>query len=318
MVPIRVGDPVRIRSAPEIAATLDENGTLDGMPFMPEMLEFCGRTAVMHRSAHKTCDATTMRKLVRTVHLEGLRCSGASHGGCQAGCRLFWNEAWLEPVDGRSDELRDEARDDGSLARLAERSVRLHGRDARAGTFACQATEIPRVGTPLPWWMPSQYIVDVRSSNIRLADLLRALPAIVFNGYQEISRRLLPRALLIRGGHSHPFVYGRRRKTPTARLDLVPGERVAIRPWSEIVDTLDHDGLNRGLSFDFDMLPWCGANAVVARRIEAVIDEHSGRLTELRNPCVVLQGVSCQGRYHRFCSRGQDSFWREIWLRRVP
>jgi hypothetical protein len=311
---LKVGDRVRVRSAREIAATLDDNGTLDGLPFMLEMLEYCGQTAVVHRSAHKTCDATNMRKLVRTVHLGDLRCSGVSHGGCQAQCRLFWNEAWLEPVDRQPDAVGD----DGSLAQLAERSTRLHGRSPEDGTFACQATEIPNVGTPLPWWRPSQYVMDVRSGNVRLLELLRTLPFIVFNGYQAISRRFLPRALLIRGGHSHPFVYGRHRQTPTARLDLAPGERVAVRSWTEISDTLDHDGRNRGLSFDWEMLPMCGSPGGVDRRVETIVDEQSGRLTELGNPCVVLRGAACRGRYHRFCSRGQDLFWREIWLRRIP
>jgi hypothetical protein len=35
---LKVGDVVEVRSAAEILATLDENGALDSMPFMPEML----------------------------------------------------------------------------------------------------------------------------------------------------------------------------------------------------------------------------------------------------------------------------------------
>ena len=38
------------------------------------------------------------RRLYDTVHLEGLRCTGQSHGGCQAQCFLFWKEAWLKRV----------------------------------------------------------------------------------------------------------------------------------------------------------------------------------------------------------------------------
>ena len=32
------------------------------------------------------------------VHLDETRCDGQGHGGCQAGCLLFWKEAWLKRV----------------------------------------------------------------------------------------------------------------------------------------------------------------------------------------------------------------------------
>ena len=38
----RPGDLVEVKSADEILATLDADGTLDHLPFMPEMVEFCG------------------------------------------------------------------------------------------------------------------------------------------------------------------------------------------------------------------------------------------------------------------------------------
>jgi len=41
---VRAGDRVELRSPAEILATLDGNGALDGVPFMPEMLEFFGTT----------------------------------------------------------------------------------------------------------------------------------------------------------------------------------------------------------------------------------------------------------------------------------
>ena len=50
----RTGDLVEIRSKEEILATLDQHGCMDGMPFMPEMLQFCGKrfrvSAVAHNS----------------------------------------------------------------------------------------------------------------------------------------------------------------------------------------------------------------------------------------------------------------------------
>src|SRR5262245_37605705 len=40
---LRPGDLVEVRAPEEILQTLDTEGTLDQLPFMPEMLRFCGR-----------------------------------------------------------------------------------------------------------------------------------------------------------------------------------------------------------------------------------------------------------------------------------
>lgn len=83
------GDLVRIRSAEEIAATLDDHGTLDALPFMPEMAAFCGRTFTVRSSAHKTCDSANqsgLRSMNAAVHPKGLHCDGSAHGGCQSRC----------------------------------------------------------------------------------------------------------------------------------------------------------------------------------------------------------------------------------------
>src|SRR5215469_7953904 len=102
---LRVGDWVEVRSKEEILRTLDSNGRLDGMPFMPEMLAFCGQRFPVYKSAHKTCDTVFPvrgRRLEDAVHLD-TRCDGSAHGGCQASCLIFWKKAWLKPVhaDGR-------------------------------------------------------------------------------------------------------------------------------------------------------------------------------------------------------------------------
>ena len=81
-----VGNWVEVRSKEEILQTLDQDGRLDGMPFMPEMLGFCGKRFQVYKSAHKTCDTVfplRSRRVDDTVHLQ-TRCNGQSHGGCQA------------------------------------------------------------------------------------------------------------------------------------------------------------------------------------------------------------------------------------------
>ena len=97
---LRAGDWIEVKSKDEILATLDKNGRLEQMPFMPQMFQYCGKRFMVQKRAHKTCDPVyTMaaRSVNHSVHLN-LRCDGKTFGGCQAGCLLFWKEAWLKPV----------------------------------------------------------------------------------------------------------------------------------------------------------------------------------------------------------------------------
>src|SRR5260370_27182450 len=99
---LQAGELVEVRSVDEILATLDENGRLSAMPFMPEMLQYCGKQFRVFKVAHKTCDNIqpwNMRTVKDAVHLTGVRCDGQAHGRCDAGCLIFWNEAWLKRVD---------------------------------------------------------------------------------------------------------------------------------------------------------------------------------------------------------------------------
>src|SRR6267143_5114480 len=99
---IIVGELVEVRSREEILSTLDQNGKLDAMPFMPEMLQYCGKRFRIFKRADKTCDNIrdwSLRRVKNAVHLAGVRCDGSSHADCDAGCLLFWNERWLKAVD---------------------------------------------------------------------------------------------------------------------------------------------------------------------------------------------------------------------------
>ena len=53
---LRAGDWVQVRTKEEILATLDANGRLEELPFMPEMLPYCGKRMRVGKRAHKTCD----------------------------------------------------------------------------------------------------------------------------------------------------------------------------------------------------------------------------------------------------------------------
>src|SRR5438132_1185927 len=100
-IAIRAGDLVELRPPAEILATLDEQGALDGLPFMPEMLEWYGRTFRVRAQVSRACDTiagTGVRRLRDTVVLDDVRCTGSGHDGCQAQCLIYWKEAWLRPA----------------------------------------------------------------------------------------------------------------------------------------------------------------------------------------------------------------------------
>jgi hypothetical protein len=65
------------------------------------------------------------------------------------------------------------------------------------------------------------------------------------------------------------------------------------------------------------MTPYCGRTARVLGRVERLIDEHTGKLIEIKSDCIVLEGIYCKADYHRFCTRAIYQYWREIWLEKI-
>ena len=54
--PLRRGDVVELRPPDAILATLDGDGALDGLPFMPEMLGYFGRSYSVAARVERACD----------------------------------------------------------------------------------------------------------------------------------------------------------------------------------------------------------------------------------------------------------------------
>ena len=113
---------------------------------MPEMVPHIGRRYRVTRRVDKICDtiaATGSRRMHATIYLEDLRCDGSGHGGCQAGCKLYWKEAWLRRVDddsGAVDASNGSIANLEHLAQAGTRAVREIGGD-RSEVWRCQATE---------------------------------------------------------------------------------------------------------------------------------------------------------------------------------
>ena len=60
----------------------------------------------------------------------------------------------------------------------------------------------------------------------------------------------------------------------------------------------------------------CGQQYQVAMRIDRIL-EKSGRMLEMKTPCIVLEGVESSGEYLRFCAQHEHLYWREAWLEPV-
>jgi hypothetical protein len=309
-------DVVEVRSPAEILATLDSRGTLDGLPFMPEMIQFCGKRFVVDRRGEKICDTIyplASRRLPDTVLLEELRCAGSAHDGCQADCRIFWKEAWLRRVvspDGLSTARDDAAQD--QLTQLTQATTR---RDSEAGDqpgprYHCQATELHRASLPLRTFDPRPYVREFTSGNV---GLIRFLKVTARAAVREPLRKLgLDRKIPLRGSL--------RKSGLEPALNLQPGEVVKVKERNEIAATLTPHGKNRGLWFDEEMLPFCGRTFRVRQRVERFIDDRTAQMIELKTDSVTLEGAVCSGDrspVRWFCPREIYPYWREIWLERV-
>ncbi|HEY4760023.1 MAG TPA: hypothetical protein VIH42_05525 [Thermoguttaceae bacterium] len=294
------GDWVQVRSLEEIQAALDAEGKNEGIPFMPEMIKYCGRKfRVARRADHIFLDRLCyVARLKNTVFLGDLRCDGKAHGGCQMGCQLFWKEAWLKPAD------------PPTAQELVPPKVDLVSLELPTTTperFTCQATELVRATTRLPWWDVRQYISDLRLGETTFKELFVEF---VKRGKDKFLRIIKKKQYSVVGNLKN-------QPTPTENLNLREGDWVEVRSLEEILATLDAKGRNRGLGFGSDQAAFCGKRYRVAGRVEKIILEWSGEMKTVANT-VKLDELTCHGRMCRSCPRNCLHLWREIWLKRVP
>jgi hypothetical protein len=294
---------VEVRSLPEILATLDERGCLEGLPFMPEMEAFCGHRVAVHRRVDKVweyANGTGLRRVDRAVLLEKLRCDGSSHGGCQAACQLIWKEAWLR-TPGAQAAPAPTAPSPVDLNEHTEVSVDGERR------YVCQMTEIVRASTQLSLRDPRHYWRDLTRGNVRLGPLLVVLSTRVFNA---LNYRL--------GGTPwpvmKPLVSG---PSPHADLGLQAGQWVRVKSKHGIEATLNGQLRNRGLEFGTDQLFCCGGSYRVGARVDRIVDERTGELLVFKTPSILLEGAHANGGVV-LTPQNEFFFWREIWLEPHP
>ena len=309
---LRAGDLVVVRTPLEILTTLDSNGTLDNLPFMPEMLEYCGNTfrvssVVVQASIDGAFLGCHTESFVRefkhndVVTLQGLRCSGKEHDACQRNCSIFWKQAWLKKV---ADHDNVSVPDGESIGGAAELRAMMKTKTDPSSYF-CQSSEFLKATLNL-------------SSAQRFEKCFSAVAAGNISAWAMTKRIVLwmvwkARTRLI-GEHGR----GPLEKTPTEVLNLQPGELVQVKSLGEIIETLDSNGRNRGLHFSGDQRRFCGGTYRVRSRADNFIAEGTGEMKHFRNT-VMLEDVLCDSAYFAFggCYRADMLYWREIWLRRA-
>ena len=275
---LRPGDFVDVKSPGEILQTLDADGTLDRLPFMPEMVEFCGRRFRIFKRVVKTCyygTSSGMRKFQAedVVLLEGLRCSGAAHDGCQKACTIFWREAWLRKVEGSS-TIQSTVNPESNKQLRARLKTTTSPK-----TYFCQASEILNATTELSYRERfAKCISEVRSGNCGIPEMTQRISIWLFWKIRKV----------LRGAYAR----GSQKSTPVESLNLQPGEWIDIKPLESITRTLDERAYNRGLYFTPAMGQLCGEQFRVERRPEKIIVDGTGEMRRLRNT-VFLEGSLC-------------------------
>jgi hypothetical protein len=301
---LRRGDLVEVKTPDEIFQTLDAMGALDHLPFMPEMLEFCGQRFRVCRRALAVCIWEPGTPLgfntADVVTLEGVRCSGTAHDGCQKSCLIFWREAWLRKVEHTAVQPRIDLQ---RIEQLRGRLTVSTGPDS----YYCQASELKRATRSLSRREKMEgYLVGLRAGNFSAAQMVRSIAVWLF---WRIRRRFLG-----------VYPRGNSGLTPTESLNLQPGEWVEVKSARSVMETLNEQGNNRGLPFSADMRLLCGRRLRVRARLDKIIVDGTGKMRRLRNT-VSLEGSTCGCAYMGFgmdgCSRCELTYWREIWLRRL-
>lgn len=292
------GELVEVRSSREISSTLDADGKLDGVPFMPEMAQHCGKRVRVFRRAGKTCvEGHGLRRMNATVLLEDLRCNGSFHDGCQRNCLMFWKEAWLKHVED-DDRSPPTARTTDVETSVWANQLRTRQDDR----YFCQSTELLAATSTLSRWNIGELIEEVRHGELSIRGFV-----------QIIFRTVLHRFL---GFDEVGSLVGDQEKNVKGSLGLEAAEWVDVKSPEEILSTLDSSRKNCGLEFVPSMSEYIGRRYQVDFPVHKIILEETGKMARLSNT-VALKGVHCHGICVKNCPRNNNLYWREIWLRRA-
>jgi len=307
VMPFRAGEWIQVKEWEEIAQTLDADGTLDGLPFMPEMLESCGRQYQVLRYAGQLCVeapggiflSRVFAKPDDIVLLNGVRCSGQSHDGCQRSCMIFWKTAWLRKCQGAR------SADPVLQTQHVLATERLKVKESPTKYF-CQATQLMKISCMQRRKDTlSQVWRDLRTGAIGIFQMIFLVVRPCFN---KLRRNLW----------GWPHMGGTLARTPVEHLGLKAGDLVEVKSLKEIQATLNSAGRNRGLQCDKGFAPFCVKQFTVRGRLDRLISEDTGQM-RVMDSTVTLEGASCPCAFSiGGCTRYDFTYFREIWLRKIP
>lgn len=301
-----VGDLVEIKSWAEIRVTLGEDGCLDQLPFMPEMLRMCGQRAYVFRCVHRLFDhrkTRRMRHMDGAVLLVGTVCDGSSHGGCEAACHTIWKSAWLRRVEPRDDTA-------GARSHAGRSDPVKDAATLQFGTqgprYACQLTQLHAASQPIGNWSPINFVRPLVAGNVAPAAFVVGWLTHLFNKFQQW-----------RQGVDFPaFEVAMEDTERREETRFQAGDQVIVRSSAEIRATLNDQLMHRGLWFEPDMLKHCGHRYCVQVEIKNLIDIVTGELQTMKTPAYILRDVHFSGERQLFNAQHEPLFWRGAWLRR--
>ena len=309
---IKNGDLVEILNSTEIKNTLDENGCLDKLPFMPEMAKFCGKRFVVKKKFEQFCfDGASLcgkESAIREFRnndvykLNNLRCSGHYHGNCKKGCTLFWKKAWMRKINPDESQIGITTIEDSEESRFWTAPTIQSSDPAE---YLCQSSELLRASCHLSLYQRlSKLVASVRFGNASPLDI-----------FQSSCRWAFWKAVYIIYGD---YPRGNNESTPSESKKLKRGDWVRVKSLSEIRKTLNKNGRNRGLHFTSDMVSHCGKKYRVESIADRFITEGTGQMRKMKNT-VVLKNLVYDGIFYVFggCYREPLHLWREIWLEKL-
>ena len=185
--------------------------------------------------------------------------------------------------------------------------------------YACQATELLRAAPErIPSWDVRQYVQDVRSGN---AGALATIRTVAVGTLQRVPGRQPAPAAPAAADPGRPQVSRSSRAASRRRRST----RSACSPASGFGSSARRRSSRRSTS----TTPTAACRSTgrccpTAGRRPGCCAGSSGSSTRrpagccsFKNPCIVLDDVTCTAAYHRQCPRGIYPYWREIWLERV-
>jgi hypothetical protein len=300
-----VGDLVEVKTWAEIRTTLDAQGCLEQLPFMPEMLAMCGQRAHVFRCVHRLFDyrkSRRMRHMSGAVLLVGAVCGGSKHGGCEAACHTIWKSAWLRRVERSADAAGAPAAADRADP-PQDTAVLWFG--TQAPRYACQLTQLDSASQPIGNWSATNFVRPLIAGNVAPAAFVVGWLTHLFNELQHL-----------RQGVSFPaYEEARQDGAVHEEIRLQAGDPVVVKSSAEIRATLNDRFEHRGMGFELDMLKHCGRRFFVQAEVKKLIDIVSGEMRTMKTPAYILRGLHFSGERQLFNAQYEPLFWRGVWLR---